>query len=167
MARKIKRTWYSKKLGKTITKEYTYEHTSRKGKVLVDKRGRVIKKNLEKVKQDINSREDLNESEKRALNINLDALVDQRKQDKKKLTTNGFYGTMSDSKVGRMLSNAGYSVEEVSEMYNIDENALLNEKNWEGETFIYKYKEEGSNEEKTRSFLLQFGYTLDIFKEIQ
>ena len=157
MARKIKRTWYSKKLGKTITKEYTYEHTSRKGKVLVDKRGRVIKKNLEKVKQDINSREDLNESEKRALNINLDALVDQRKQDKRKLTTNGFYGTMSDSKVGRMLSNAGYSVEEVSQMYNIDENALLDEDNWSGETFSYK----------GRSFLLQFGYTLDIFKEIQ
>ena len=157
MARKIKRTWYNKKSGQYITKEYTYEHTSRKGKVLVDKRGRVIKKNLEQIKQDINSREDLNQSEKRALNINLDALVDQRKQDKRKLTTNGFYGTMSDSKVGRMLSNAGYSVEEVSQMYNIDEEALLDEDNWNGETFSYK----------GRSFLLQFGYTLDIFKEIQ
>lgn len=157
MARKIKRTYFSKKLGQMVTKEYTYEHTSKKGKVLVDKRGRIIKKNLEKVKQDINSREDLNESEKRALTVNLDALVDQRKQDKRKLTTNGFYGTMSDSKVGRMLSNAGYSVEEVSKMYNIDEEALLNEENWNGETFSYK----------GRSFLLQFGYTLDIFKEIQ
>lgn len=157
MARKIKRTYFSKKLGQMVTKEYTYEHTSKKGKVLVDKRGRIIKKNLEKVKQDINSREDLNESEKRALTVNLDALVDQRKQDKRKLTTNGFYGTMSDSKVGRMLSNAGYSVEEVSKMYNIDEEALLNEDNWNGETFSYD----------GRSFLLQFGYTLDIFKEIQ
>lgn len=166
MARKIKRTWYSKKLGKTITKEYTYEHKSRKGKTLVDKNGRINKKNVDKVKQDINSREDLDESEKRALTVNLDALVDQRKQDKRKLTTNGFYGTMSESNVGRMLSNAGYSVEEVSEMYNIDENALLDEDNWNGEKFTYKYKEKGSEEEKTRSFLLQFGYTLDIFKEI-
>ena len=157
MARKIKRTYFSKKLGEMVTKEYTYEHTSKKGKTLVSKNGRTYSKNIEALKDEINSREDLSESEKRALTVNLDALVDQRKQDKRKLTTNGFYGTMSDSKVGRMLSNAGYSVEEVSKMYNINEEALLDEKNWNGETFSYD----------GRSFLLQFGYTLDIFKEIQ
>ena len=37
-----------------------------------------------------------------------------------------------------------------------DEEALLDEENWNGETFSYN----------GRSFLLQFGYNLDIFKEI-
>ena len=156
MARKIKRTYYSKKLGKMVTKEYTYEHKSRKGKTLVDKNGRINKKNVDKVRQDINSREDLTAAEKRALNINLDALVDQRKQDKKKLTTNGFYGTMTDNDINRLFVNAGYSIEEVSQMYGIDEDELLNEENWNGDQFTYN----------GRSFALQFGYTINIFKEI-
>lgn len=157
MARKIKRTWYNKKSGEYITKEYTYDHTSRKGKTLVGKSGRVYKKNIEALIDEINSREDLSDKEKRTTINSLNSLVNQRKRDKRKLTENGFWGTEADSKAAILLANAGYSVDEVSKMYNIPEKALLNEENWNGETFSYD----------GRSFLLQFGYTLDIFKEIQ
>ncbi len=94
--RKVTRTYYSKRLGKIVTKTYTYgEGKSRRGLTLVGKDGKITpnsKKNVLKFKESIDNNPFLSRAEKITLKNKLDALIKVRHDSGKKLTTTGFYG---------------------------------------------------------------------------
>ena len=143
MSRVVKRTYFSKKLGKNVTKTYTYnkkyiyKHKSKKGYVLVDKRGRIIQKNVEIMKAAIQSG-DYSEAQKITLTADLHAIVRRRKMNRKKLTTRGFMGIQAKDNITRLLVNAGYSPEEFSEETGISEDDIMNPDNWKDGKFRFK-----------------------------
>lgn len=151
MARKVTRTWYNKKLGKYITKTYEYNHPSKKGLTLVDKRGRILTKNVTTFKESILNNTDFNEPQKRALIDDLNMYIQERHKHKNKLTTTGFMGTQSNTDITRFLANAGYSVEELAGEIGENENDILNENNWydnmlhiNGRTFKFNWTYTGN-----------------------
>lgn len=151
MARKVTRTWYNKKLGKYVTKTYEYNHPSKKGLTLVDKRGRILTKNVNTFKDSILNNTEFNEPQKRALIDDLNMYVQERHKHKNKLTTTGFMGTQSNSDITRFLANAGYSVEELASEIGENENDILNETNWydnmlhiNGRTFKFNWTYTGN-----------------------
>ena len=151
MARKVTRTWYNKKLGKYVTKTYEYNHPSKKGLTLVDKRGRILTKNVNTFKDSILNNTEFNEPQKRALIDDLNMYIQERHKHKNKLTTTGFMGTQSNSDITRFLANAGYSVEELASEIGENENDILNETNWydnmlhiNGRTFKFNWTYTGN-----------------------
>lgn len=151
MARKVTRTWYNKKLGKYITKTYEYNHPSKKGLTLVDKRGRILTKNVNTFKDSILNNTEFNEPQKRALIDDLNMYIQERHKHKNKLTTTGFMGTQSNTDITRFLANAGYSVEELAGEIGENEDEILNENNWydnmlhiNGRTFKFNWTYTGN-----------------------
>ena len=132
--RTVKRTW-RKADGTVVTREYTYNvGKSRRGKVLVNARGVINKKNVDAFKQEIRD-SSISTAEKRTLLADLDANIRQRKGEKKKLTTTGFAGLQQEERIDRLFANAGYSVAEAAEEFGFSEEELLNPDNWRGDTF--------------------------------
>lgn len=130
--RKVTRTWTNKKTGETITREYTYKTgKSRKGYVLIDSKGHLRKKNIEKYKQIINANDSYTVAEKRMLIVDLEDYINVRKGEKRKLTTRGFEGHLQENEIERMFANAGMSSSEVAQDMGIDEADILNPENWE------------------------------------
>lgn len=153
--KRVKRTYYSKKKDEWITKVYNYTGKSRRGLTLVGKDGRITpnsKKNVEKFIESIKNNISYNEAEKRTLINDLKAKILSYSENGKKLTTTGFMGMQEDSKVSRYLVNLGYTSSELSDLYEIPEDAILNEDNWSGDTFTYG----------GLSYLVQFNYTGDV-----
>lgn len=132
--RKVTRTYFSKRLGKIVTKTYTYgEGKSRRGLTLVGKDGKITpnsKKNVLKFKESIDNNPFLTRAEKITLKNKLDALIKVRHDSGKKLTTTGFYGWMEEDKVNRLLVNAGYTAEELADEVGVDVEDILNPDNW-------------------------------------
>ena len=113
---------------------------SKRGLTLVGKGGRITpnsKKNVEKFKQMIRERKDLSMKKKEDMLADVDALVFEYSRKGKKLTTNGFLGqkTAKDS-ITRMLTNAGYSVEEFAKEAGVSEEEVMNENNWNDSMFM-------------------------------
>lgn len=153
--KRVKRTYYSKKKDEWITKVYNYTGKSRRGLTLVGKDGRITpnsKKNVEKFIESIKNNISYNEAEKRTLINDLKSKILSYSENGKKLTTTGFMGMQEDSKVSRYLVNLGYTSSELSDLYEIPEDAILNEDNWSGDTFTYG----------GLSYLVQFNYTGDV-----
>lgn len=152
--RKVKRRWFSKKRNTWIEKEYVYNHgKSTKGKILVNKQGKVNQKNVENYQQQIKNNADLDEADKRQLLDILNEMINQRTTQKRELTTSGFSSLEITDPITRMFNNAGYSVEEVANEYGFDIDELLDEENWNGS--VYKGEWE-----------FVFTYTGSIFKRI-
>ena len=121
--------------GTVVTKEYTYDKgKSRRGKVLVNARGVINKKNVEDFRQEIQD-SDIGVAEKRTLLADLDARLRERKRNKKKLTTTGFMGLQQEEKVERLFANAGYSISEAAEAFGLNEEQLRNPANWSGDIY--------------------------------
>ena len=151
--RVVKRRWFSKKQNTWIEKTYVYEDgRSTKGKILVNKQGKINEKNVEKYKETIINNANLSEEAKRQLMDVLNQTINLRKDHIKELTTSGFRSLRINDPITRMFSNAGYSVEEVAEEYGLNVDDLLDQKNWNGS--IYKGEWE---------FI--FNYTGCIFKK--
>lgn len=152
--RRVKRRWYSKKKQIWVEKEYVYEHgKSTKGKILVNKEGKVNEKNLKKYIDSINSNTSLSETDKKELTDLLSEIVHNRQYKKKELTTSGFASLKINNPIERMFSNAGYSVDDVVNEYGFDRDELLNEENWKGSVYMGEWE-----------FI--FTYTGSIFKHI-
>ena len=154
--RTVVRKYYSKKQGKMVTKIYTYEHPSKKGLTLVDKRGRIMHKNIERFKQTIIDNTDYNEAQKRTLLADLEAYVEVRHDNKKKLTTQGFLGHQESDAITRFLTNAGYSIEEFAEEADVDIEDVVNPDNWHDNFFIAA----------GRTFKFNWTYTGSFFEEV-
>lgn len=136
--------------------KYVYKHKSTRGLTLVGKNGRVYEKNIEKLKSMIDANDKYSAAEKTYLKADLDAFVKVKKLNKERLTSSGFFGRLESDSVTRMFVNAGYSPDDVSALYDIDKDALLDETNWSGDVFIYGGK----------MFRFNFTYTGDIFSEV-
>lgn len=160
--KKVTRT-YKTKSGKLVTKTYTYggdkykyKHKSTKGKVLVNSRGVINKKNIEKLKEEIMNDPNLTNAEKRAALKDIDVYVFTRHQNKQKLTTTGFAGIEANDDITRMFANAGYTVEDAADLIGVDPDELLDEDNWVDGDFIYN----------GHTYRFNFNYTGDIWTEI-
>ena len=154
MNRKITRTWTTKS-GITKTKTYTYagRGKSRRGLTLVGKNGKINKKNVEKFKDEIRNDNSLTTAEKQGFIADLNIMTKQRAGEGRKLTTTGFYGELSSSRINRLLANAGYSVEEAAMELGINEADILNAANWSGDVFSYGGK----------NWSVKFTYTGSLF----
>lgn len=162
--RTVTRTWMLKS-GETRTKTYTYDYTgrSRKGKTLVSASGALNYTNIKEFKQQILSNKDYREDQKRSLINDLETKIKEKKRHKSKLTTTGFLGykvgraegeDADVASIKRLLTNAGYSVEEAAEELGVTEEDILNTNNWKGDKF--------SHGSKTWQFT--FTYTGSMFK---
>lgn len=154
----VKRTW-TRADGTVVSRTYSYDKgKSRRGRVLVNAKGKVNYKNVKEYKDKIQASDSLNEAEKRTLIADLEARIKERKRNKKKLTTTGFAGAQHDAedRISRLFANAGYSVSEAAEEYDLDESKLLDTRNWSGDT----YTEDGV------SYEFKFTYTGALFKKI-
>ena len=123
---------------------------------LVDKKGRAIKKNIERFKDSILNNTNYTTAEKRMLIADIDVEVDVRKRNKSKLTTSGFMGMQEETSIARFFTNAGWSVEEFADEIDEDINDILNENNWQnGQLYI-----------NGRTFKFNWTYTGNLFEEI-
>ena len=162
--KKVKRSYYNKRLGKFVTKTYTYNKSyskSTRGKTLVTNSGKVNVKNLNKVIEEINN-SDLTYSQKLTEINNLKATVSQRAANKKKLTTSGYRSIQhASSSVEVFLSNVGWTADEVASRYGIPVEEVLNQANWSGNIF-----ECYDNNGNYRRFRVRFDYYGDVLVEV-
>lgn len=154
MKHTVKRTW-TRADGTKVTKTYSYEGKSRKGKVLVDAKGNIRYKNVNAFKEEI-KKSSASVAEKRTLLADLDSRLRERHRNKKKLTTTGFAGLQQDERVERLFANAGYSLSEAASTFGLKETELLNPKNWSGDV----YTEDGNQ------YAFNFTYTGALFNKI-
>lgn len=155
MKHTVTRTW-TRKDGTTVTKTYIYgKGKSRRGKTLVDTRGRINYKNVKAFKEEIN-KSSASPAEKRTLIADLDSRVRERHRNKKKLTTTGFAGLQQQEKVERLFANAGYSPSEAAAEYGLTETELLDPSNWSGDVYT----------EKGQQYTFSFNYTGALFTRI-
>jgi hypothetical protein len=143
--RKVKRTWYSKKQNKIITKEYEYNYKQKRGgktKVLVGKNGKVYKDRINDV---------LNDIKDPATKADARARIKQAIRDGERLTERSLAAKVATDKYEKMLINAGYSIESFEEETGISFKDFSDKTNWNGDvftlgatTYIYKFNYEGN-----------------------
>ena len=152
--RKVKRRWFSKKKQTWVEKEYVYQHgKSTKGMILVNKKGKINQKNVDKFLESISNNKEISDDTKKEFIDLLQQKIQARKDANKELTTSGFRSLSISDPISRMFSNAGYSAEEIANEYGFDVDELLDESNWNGDV----YKDEWE---------FVFTYTGSIFKRI-
>lgn len=154
--RTVVRKYWSKKKRDYVTKTYTYEGKSRRGKVLVSKSGKVNKKNVEAYRQQIDNNDNFSQAEKRMLKADLDNLIRQRSKNGQKMTTTGFEGYEAETRVERFFVNAGYSVSEAAETLGVSEEELYDENNWQGNVLTVG----------GQSYEVKFNYTESMFQPL-
>ena len=135
---------------------YKYTHKSTRGLTLVGKSGKINKKNINTIKNIINSNNNYSAAEKKYLIADLDAYVSMKHINQEKLTSTGFFGKQESDEIDRMFTNAGYSIDEAASMYGIPADELRNTNNWNGDEFTYNGK----------TYKFTFTYTGDILTEI-
>lgn len=128
----VTRTWITKS---GVKKTKTYSYGTRRGAVLVDKKGRVKQKAVEALKASIEGDSTMTQREKRIAASFLDYYVSERSEAKRQLRTTGFFGLMAGSKVEMMFANAGTSALIEAEYLGVEEADLLNDNNWSGDVF--------------------------------
>lgn len=139
---------------------------SRQGYTLVDKRGRVMHKRVEAVKEAIrNSR--YSADAKQTLINDLEDYVADRATRKQRLTETGFFGHAqvityqshagSEQKVRTMIANLGYTPGELARETGVKVKDLLNPANWNGDLLTIG----------NAVYQLQWGYTGNALKRIK
>ena len=129
---------------------------SKRSRTLVGKNGRISqnsKKNVEALIEKINERTDLTKAEKSTLINDVKAYVDSYHQNGKKLTENGFWAHYDEDKISRMLTNAGYTADELAEEIGVSVEDVLNADNWNKDTFM-------------DSWIINFNYTGPLLSHI-
>ena len=129
---------------------------SKRGRTLVGKNGVISKnskKNVDELIQTIQERTDLSSSEKITLINDVYAYVDSYHQSNKKLTVNGFFAHYENDKINRLLTNAGYTAQELADELGISEEDVLNKANWDKDVFMGMWQ-------------LDFNYTGPLLKHI-
>lgn len=112
---------------------------SKRGLTLVGKDGRITtnsKKNVEKFKEAIMQTPGYTAAEKETLINDLDARIYNAHKNKRKLTTTGFMGAQESDKIERLLTNAGYTADELAKEIGVSEEDILNSSNWEDGVFM-------------------------------
>lgn len=107
----------------------------RKGTKLVGKDGRRLWKNINKYLK--KKEEELGPASYRTLKNDLMDAVEDKRSQRRGLTTNGFEWRKEHNKIRRMLGNMGYTAEEFAERNKIPVEDILNENNWKKDKFIH------------------------------
>lgn len=131
--KKVKRTYYNKKLGKMITKTYEYDmsrYTGRRKKslLIVGKNGRIYEDRLKTV---------LAETDDIATKQDIKAIVKQSVRRNEKLSIKSLLSKASSNKIEKMFINAGYTEAEIIEELGVTAEDLYNEENWQNSTFNF------------------------------
>ena len=126
---------------------------SKRGLTLVGKSGRINHKNIERFEQEILNNPNYDDNTKLTLINQERALVKARHQNERKLTTSGFFGVLEENKIEKLLTNAGYTAEELAEETGVSEKDILNPNNWNAGVFMGQWQ-------------LEFNYTGPILKKI-
>lgn len=129
---------------------------SKRSRTLVGKNGKITsnsKKNVNNLIDEINARTDLSRAQKTTLINDLKAYVDAYHKSNKKLTVNGFFAHYEDDKINRLLTNAGYTADELADELGVTEDEVLDPNNWSGGIFMGMWE-------------LDFNYTGSLLKHI-
>lgn len=136
--KKVKRTWWSKKEQRYITKTYEYTIVKKAGKITTTSRNRrsklIVGKNgiyQDRLKELLMTTNDI------SVKAEIKAKVKEAVRKGEKLSTKTLLSKISDSRIEKMFINAGYTEPEILEELGIDREDLFNEENWEGSTFSY------------------------------
>lgn len=136
--KKVKRTWWSKKEQRYITKTYEYTTVKKAGKITTTSRNRrsklIVGKNgiyEDRLKELLKTTNDI------SVKAEIKAKVKEAVRKGEKLSTKTLLSKIADSRIEKMFINAGYTEPEILEELGIDREDLFNEENWEGSTFSY------------------------------
>ena len=136
--KKVKRTWWSQKEQRYITKTYEYTTVKKAGKITTTSRNRRSKLIVGKngIYED-RLRELLKTTNDISVKAEIKAKVKEAIRKGEKLSTKTLLSKIADSRIEKMFINAGYTEPEILEELGIDREDLFNEENWEGSTFSY------------------------------
>lgn len=134
---------------------------SKRSRTLVGKNGVIStnsKKNVQNLVDQINANDSLSNEEKLTLVNDLYSYVDQAHLAGKKMTVNGFWARYEENKISRMLTNAGYTAEELAnelstEKKEITVEDVMNAKNWNKGVFMGEWE-------------LSFQYTGELLRHV-
>lgn len=129
---------------------------SKRSRTLVGKDGRITtnsKKNVQALVDQINSNVNYSEAEKITLVNDLYSYVDQAHLAKKKMTVNGFWARYETDRISRMLTNAGYTAQELADEIGVTEEEVMNAENWNKDIFM-------------GSWQLTFQYTGELLRHV-
>ena len=151
--KKIKRTWWSKREQKYITKVYEYSTVKKNGKVTTQSRSRrskliVGKNGIYKDRLDAL----LETTNDPAIKAEIKAKAKEAVRKKEKLSTKSLLAKVAESKIEKMFINAGYTEPEILDTLGINRDDLFNEENWAGSTFTHAGK----------SYSFVFSYTGNV-----
>ena len=137
--KKVKRTWWSQKEQRYITKTYEYTTVKKAGKITTTSRNRrsklIVGKNgiyEDRLKELLKTTNDI------SVKAEIKAKVKEAIRKGEKLSTKTLLSKIADSRIEKMFINAGYTEPEILEELGIDREDLFNEENWEGSTFSYR-----------------------------
>ena len=155
---------YTTKSGvvKTYVYDKVYTKKPRRANTLVSSKGVIYKKEVNKLEQKIRN-SDISLAEQADLITALHHHVDRRSKEikegktDKRLTINGFYGIMEDTRLDRFFANFGSSLEQFAEDYGFD----IEEVRAKG--FFNKDKDLIVN---GRTFKFQYNYEGDFYTEV-
>lgn len=114
-----------------------YKKHTRKGYVLVRANGRINYDNKNKLIDAINNSNEYTIAEKQKKIRDLEELVKQRHNSKKKLTTNGFEAKYADGEVNKLISSLGMDADTLAGEIGATEDDILDESNWIDGQFIF------------------------------
>ena len=129
---------------------------SKRSRTLVGKNGVIStnsKKNVQNLVDQINANDSLTDDEKLTLVNDLYSYVDQAHLAKKKMTVNGFWARYESDKISRMLTNAGYTADELAAEIGVSEEEIMKAENWNKDIFMGKWQ-------------LSFQYTGELLKYV-
>ena len=136
--RKIKRTWWSKREQKYITKVYEYTTIKKDGKVTTSSRSRrsklIVGKNgiyEDRLAEILKATDDF------AVKAEIKAKAKEAVRKGEKLSIKSLLSKVSESKIEKMFINAGYTESEILSEIGIKREDLFNEANWSGSKFTY------------------------------
>lgn len=150
---KIKRTWITKS-GEKREKVYDYDKKSSS----TIKSSYTLLVGKKHGKYDNRVKEFLDSVDDPALRARYESKIKLADAKNERLTVKSLLSKVERSKVRKLLINAGVSEEDIEEEYGIDSSELLDESNWEGETFTSK--------KSGKQFKFNWGYTGNIFEEV-
>lgn len=155
------RRYYSKRAKMWVTKEYSYKYgKSTRGKILVNAKGQINKKNYQAYRDAIDRNDKLTDAEKKTLKNTLEDYVEERARNRQKLSTTGFEGHIeygAARKIEGYFTNFGTSAEIEAEINNLDVEDVLNPNNWIN----------GQLQIGSMIFELEHNYRTGILKRIQ
>ena len=129
---------------------------SKRSRTLVGKNGVIStnsKKNVKNLVDQINANDSLTEEEKLTLVNDLYSYVDQAHLAGKKMTVNGFWARYEENKINRMLTNAGYTAEELAKEIGVSEEDIMKAENWNKGVFMGTWE-------------LSFQYTGELLRHV-